>query len=159
MHIGEKIKKLREEKGFTQAELAKRAEIGQPYISKLENQAIKIPSSATIEDLARALNVNILDLIEGTTYAIESEGYAKDGIGFCPHLGCPGRVFDSVKDKWEPYKTTLQDEDGESIDFCIHCGTRLVTECRNCGRRIKGVYAYCPGCGAAIFNLEDDIPF
>jgi transcriptional regulator with XRE-family HTH domain len=52
------IKKRREELGLTQAELAKRAGIGQPYISKIESGVIRSPSSSTIDSLAKALEMD-----------------------------------------------------------------------------------------------------
>jgi XRE family transcriptional regulator, master regulator for biofilm formation len=187
MHIGEKIKKFREEQNLTQAELARVAGIGQPYISKIEKQIISVPSPMVIGQIARGLNINVIELIENTSYAAESFEKFKEGIGYCPNAVCPGGNYqqfentvrerisnrkglddlkflnmevdyylsfhtEQVFPEWVPYKTSLVDTDGDSIHFCIYCGERLVTECWNCGRRIKGFYHYCPGCGKPVFR-------
>jgi transcriptional regulator with XRE-family HTH domain len=194
MHIGEKIKKLRELRGLTQAELARVAGIGQPYISKIERQIISTPAPVTVEGIARGLCVGIIELIDDTPYGAEWKEKFKDGIGYCPDAECPGgnylefenrirervvardpsakhesldlhvsfNVFahrEQVFPEWEPYRTRLIDEDGEPISFCIHCGTGLIAECWNCGRKIKGLYNYCPGCGKPLFRpLEGEFP-
>jgi transcriptional regulator with XRE-family HTH domain len=169
MHIGERIKSRREELGLTQAQLAKKAGIGQPYISKIENKTMESPSMTALESLANALSIDILKLIEDTSYSLSRwSDYAKGTlIGYCPNLQCPGSNFaDMQRDgevnlsEWEPYKTSLFDEDKEPINYCVHCGTQLVTDCRHCGRKIKQRHRYCPGCGKEFFVLDpDDVPF
>jgi transcriptional regulator with XRE-family HTH domain len=67
------IKELRERRGLTQEELAKRAGVSQGYIAKLEpsNRAGKAktvrranPSVAILKRLARALGVPVTELLE-----------------------------------------------------------------------------------------------
>jgi transcriptional regulator with XRE-family HTH domain len=133
MHIGERIKSRREELKLTQAELAKKAGIGQPYISKIENQAIETPSMTALESLAKALNIDVLKLIEDTNYSLArvSDYFKGMLIGYCPNLQCPGSNFAEISREggevnlscWQPYKTPLFDEDKEPINFCVHCGT------------------------------------
>jgi transcriptional regulator with XRE-family HTH domain len=183
MHIGEKIKKVREQKGLSQAELAKRVGIGQSYVSKIENQAVKALPPQLVEDLARAFNINIVELLDETSYATEKIAYLKEGIGYCPNTSCVGSNITAIElaridavevgmpeamlgiPDWEPYKTPVIDEDGEPINFCIHCGTKLVSECLNCGRKIRPPSRHCPGCGEAVFRStdnptdDDDVPF
>jgi transcriptional regulator with XRE-family HTH domain/predicted RNA-binding Zn-ribbon protein involved in translation (DUF1610 family) len=187
MHIGENIKKIREVKGLTQAQLAVKAGVGQAYISKIESQTIKEPPMSTIEAIAMALGLSGHTLIEGTSFNPEVElARRKKGVGFCPNTECPGSNFnerngtlEAAADRgdfspylppWEPYKTPLLDEDGDSISFCVHCGNRLVTDCQHCGRAIKRFYKYCPSCGHLLFNQHnsppekelldnDDVPF
>jgi transcriptional regulator with XRE-family HTH domain len=148
----ELIRKRREELGLTQAALAKRAGIGQPYISKIESGVIKSPSSFTINSLARALEMEVNDLWDATL-CIPDDGE----IGYCPNFECPGSNYtrNINPSYWEPYKTSLEDDEGR-IGFCVHCGTKLLTECNNCGRKIKQFYQYCPGCGHYLLPpLED----
>jgi transcriptional regulator with XRE-family HTH domain len=159
MHIGEKIKALREQNGLTQAQLAQKAGIGQPYISKLESQVIKVPSIDTLLRLATALEADIYEVCAGTTYGDESKKQARPGIGFCPTMTCPGADMET------PFVTPLQDEDGEPINFCIHCGSGLIRNCPDCGRKFKEFYKFCPGCGKRLYGPqqenfdEDDVPF
>ncbi len=61
---GERIRALREERGYTLQDLAKRANLSLSYLSEIE-RASKRPSLKTIEKLANALNVPKTHLIEG----------------------------------------------------------------------------------------------
>ena len=58
MHIGERIQRLREERGWTQTELAAKAQIKQPVISRLESQVQDSVSSEALKRLARVLGVS-----------------------------------------------------------------------------------------------------
>lgn len=63
MHrFGHNIKRLRKQKGMTQAELAKRIGKDSSYISKLENNETK-GNFETLSDIARALDVSIYELL------------------------------------------------------------------------------------------------
>lgn len=61
---GEKIRALREERGYTLQDLARRANLSLSYLSEIERGS-KRPSLKTIEKLAAALNVSRAQLIEG----------------------------------------------------------------------------------------------
>ena len=52
MKIGDKIKRMRIEKGLTQEELANRCELSKGFISQLEND-LTSPSIATLIDILR----------------------------------------------------------------------------------------------------------
>jgi DNA-binding XRE family transcriptional regulator len=54
---------LRLRKGWSQAELARRAETSQPYIARLERGQVD-PQVSTVRKLARALGVSIAELVE-----------------------------------------------------------------------------------------------
>jgi XRE family transcriptional regulator of biofilm formation len=58
MHIGERIQRLREDRGWTQTELAAKAQIKQPVISRLESQVQDSVSSEALKRLARVLGVS-----------------------------------------------------------------------------------------------------
>lgn len=60
---------LRLRKGWSQAELARRAETSQPYIARLERGQVD-PQVSTVRKLAHALAVPIAELVE----AISGEG-------------------------------------------------------------------------------------
>ena len=60
------IKKLRERRGFTQAELAERIGVSSKTISKWET-AKGLPDISLIEPLANALSVSVMELMTGNT--------------------------------------------------------------------------------------------
>ena len=60
MIIGEKIKQLRFQNGFTQEELADRCELTKGYISQIEND-LTSPSIATLIDILNALGTSLKD--------------------------------------------------------------------------------------------------
>lgn len=62
--VGRMLKALREAKGLTQAELAKRAKVTRPYITMLEQGVRRGPSLATLRRLARALGVPVTELLK-----------------------------------------------------------------------------------------------
>ncbi len=57
------LKKLREESGMTQDELAKRAKLSTPYVSQIENGVRKNPSLPALQRLAKALGVPVTELL------------------------------------------------------------------------------------------------
>lgn len=61
---GEKIRALREERGYTLQDLARRANLSLSYLSEIERGS-KRPSLKTVDKLATALNVPKTQLIEG----------------------------------------------------------------------------------------------
>ena len=63
--LSDNIKKLRTKAGISQSHLAKTVGVNQSAICKMEKGRL-IPSIATLDDIARALNVAIDDLVRGT---------------------------------------------------------------------------------------------
>ena len=63
---GATIKRLREEKGITQAELAEKLSISGKTVSKWET-AKGLPDISLIEPLAQALDVSVMELMSGNT--------------------------------------------------------------------------------------------
>ena len=59
--VGEEVKRLRRAKGWTQEQLAVYAGSSQPTVNLLE-AGKRNPSAATLEKLARALEVEVVDL-------------------------------------------------------------------------------------------------
>ena len=57
--LGEKIKKLRNEKDLTQEELARKAEIPYATLMKIENEQVKNPTVGTLKKIADALEVTV----------------------------------------------------------------------------------------------------
>jgi len=57
------IARIRKRRKMTQAQLAKRAGVHRIYVAQIEGQT-KVPSLATLEKLAKALDVKIGRLLE-----------------------------------------------------------------------------------------------
>ncbi len=61
--VATRLKELRERRGWTQEQLAKKAHVGRPYLARLET-ARQDPTLRTLEKLAKALGVKVAKLIE-----------------------------------------------------------------------------------------------
>ena len=80
-NLGQRIKNIREALGMTQAQLARRAKIGQSALSRLEEDISK-SSLATVLKLVRALGCNFMGAITaertlGQILSKQAEGAAK----------------------------------------------------------------------------------
>lgn len=60
--ISDKIKKLRKEKGYTQAQLANVSSVSIAFIKKVETRQYNNPSVLTLDKIATALEVDIKEL-------------------------------------------------------------------------------------------------
>lgn len=67
MTIGERIRKYRKERGWTQSQLAEEADLFTSYISHYE-AGIWLPSLLNIIAIADALNVSLDDLVGRTVH-------------------------------------------------------------------------------------------
>lgn len=63
--IGEKVKKLTKEKGMTQEELARKADIPYTTLLKIISGSVENPTVKTMQKLAIALEVAVDDLLVG----------------------------------------------------------------------------------------------
>ncbi len=68
MKLGNKIRELREEVGFTQGQLAGSASVSQGYLSQLENGDVKNPSASVLLRVAQAMHVQADELFEAAGY-------------------------------------------------------------------------------------------
>ena len=64
MMLSHVLKTLREAKGLTQEELAKRTGVTREYLTMLESGARRNPSLAVLQRLAKALGVSVAELLE-----------------------------------------------------------------------------------------------
>ena len=63
--VGGNVKRVRQQRGWTQEQLAERSGFSQQYISGLE-QGRRNPTIVTVYELATALDVNYLELLQPT---------------------------------------------------------------------------------------------
>ena len=61
--LGRVLKALREDRGLSQVDLAKKADVGRTYIVKLESGDKKNPSLDILKKLAKALGVPVTELL------------------------------------------------------------------------------------------------
>ena len=62
--LGRVLKELRETRGLTQDQLAKKAKVARPYITMLEGGVKRNPSLAALRRIAKALKVEVGDLLK-----------------------------------------------------------------------------------------------
>ncbi|WP_082232882.1 helix-turn-helix domain-containing protein [Halobacillus massiliensis] len=63
--IGDRINKIRRAKGLSMSELASRAGFAKSYISSIERGNQKNPSIHFIEEIVKALEVSVNELLQG----------------------------------------------------------------------------------------------
>lgn len=63
-NLGQKIQGLRKEKGLSQDELARKADIPYTTLTKIEIGVIKKPSVFAVAKIAEALDIDINDLLK-----------------------------------------------------------------------------------------------
>ncbi len=68
---GQKIKQIRQERGYSLRALAKRADVSVAYLSKLERNESS-PTVGLLTRLAEALSVSVEDLVDSTPPAEEA---------------------------------------------------------------------------------------
>ena len=107
---GPAIKRLREARGLTQAELGEKIGVGSKAVSKWEN-ARGLPDVSLIEPLAEALGVSVMELMNGEKIRNQnvSANMLRTKICVCPVCGnilCgTGSAVISCR-RWRPRKRT-----------------------------------------------------
>jgi len=64
INIGKNVKKYRTKQGLSQENFAKKSGVKYTTLTKIESNVIKKPSVIVMAKIAKALNVNIEDLIK-----------------------------------------------------------------------------------------------
>lgn len=66
MHLSDNLKRIREERGISQEELAERCGMSKSQLSKLETGSQKNPHLETVVTISSALGVSMEELVFGT---------------------------------------------------------------------------------------------
>jgi transcriptional regulator with XRE-family HTH domain len=74
---GQRIARLRREKGLTQAELAQRLRVSQPVVSDYENNVIRLPADVVVQ-IAEILDASTDELLGMKQPATRSDGGIKN---------------------------------------------------------------------------------
>lgn len=77
--IGRTIQRLREDLGFSQEELAARAELSRSTIQNIENGR-RAPQSASLRRIARVLGTDAATLHRGTVSPAPATGHQRDEL-------------------------------------------------------------------------------
>ena len=98
MNIGVNIKSIRQQKGFTQKELATKAHISRSYLADLENNRYN-PSIDTLESISKALETPLTYLTEESAKAIIQNKLSQLNMTFddlSKKSGVPKIFFDNL---------------------------------------------------------------
>lgn len=131
--LGSYITKVRELRGYSKAELARRARLHFSSLSRIENgetEGIKMRLKVQ-SGLATALKIPV-DYIQA---ACRGEVVDTDQTNnVCPSCWVPGASPDV---RW-----SMAD-----AKFCLRCGNKLQNKCERCNQAILLTARFCPECG------------
>ena len=80
--LGQNIKRIRQDKGFSAYKLSKISNVSQTTISQIENGNRQNLKSETLKNIATALNVSVNDLVESATETIYEVSDLRESIKF-----------------------------------------------------------------------------
>ncbi|TAE73125.1 MAG: helix-turn-helix domain-containing protein [Bacteroidetes bacterium] len=106
MNVGEKIKKIREFRNFTQDYMAKQLDITQAGYSRIEANLVDIPFSR-IEQIAKVLNVSLVEIVGFDGKNIFNSNFTNTTNGFV--LGANEHLQD-IKNQYESRIASLETE-------------------------------------------------
>ncbi len=158
--LGERLAFLRREADLSQSLLAERSGLSQQMLSRLENGGkIQRVPMAILRAVAEGLSLDLHDLVKGTSLDKHVEDEADEDPGvhlcYCPNVFCGLNNIQQYRLggyelAWSSVQTMTAREWRE-LEFCGHCGTRLVKACPHCSKRIrKAPEFFCSRCGKQI---------
>jgi transcriptional regulator with XRE-family HTH domain len=115
MLIGDRLRKLREQKKYTQGEVAKRTGLLKPYISRVEN-GHSIPAIETLEKFARAFEVPMYQMFVDIEAAPDLPNLPERKAGDGKLWGSSGREARLLAEFCRLFKR-MQESDRELLLF------------------------------------------
>ncbi len=134
IHVGEKVKTLREQKGFSLKDLADLTGFSTALLSQMENHLVS-PSLGTMIKLAKALGVKVGDFLgetEGEPFAIVRKDERKTVSRFASKEGVKyGYAYESLgfekKNRhMEPFIVTLEPATVKTSKTSVHDGEEFI---------------------------------
>lgn len=101
MTLGEKLKKARISKNFTQEYLAEMLNVSQKTYSNFENDKSK-PGFSQVEEMAKVLDVSVLDFLSGDSITINSTN--GDHSGFIYQNQFPEKLIEQYEERIKDLK-------------------------------------------------------
>ena len=122
MEIGDKIRRIRLQRGLTQEELADRCELSKGFISQVERN-LASPSIATLTDMLECLGSSLSQFFsedkDEKTVFTPQDMFVKEDEQLCGSI--TGLVPDAQKNTMEPILVDLG-EDGRTYELLPHQG-------------------------------------
>jgi transcriptional regulator with XRE-family HTH domain len=105
MTLGEKLKKARINKNFTQEYLAEMLNVSQKTYSNFENDKSK-PAFAQVEEMAQVLDMSVLDFLSGDNVTINSTN--GDHSGFIYQNQFPEKLIEQYEERIKELKDQVE---------------------------------------------------
>lgn len=104
MTLGEKLKKARINKNFTQEYLAEMLNVSQKTYSNFENDKSK-PGFSQVEEMAKVLDMSVLDFLSGDNVTINSTN--GDHSGFIYQNQFPEKLVEQYEERIKELKEQI----------------------------------------------------
>ena len=127
--IGKRVKKLRKDLNMGQKEI----NVSQTHLSQIETESITKPKQNVLNKIAKSFGITLDELIEGTDWTADKKNVEEYFIS-------PASYEFSIDNNgyitYENSKIPKYSENGDINEFCPNTGSKLIKECKNCGREI-----------------------
>jgi len=128
--IARQIRRIRNEKGLTLEEVAKRTGFTKGLLSKIENNKVSPPVS-TLATIARALNVSMGDFFSPADLQQIKIVRSEERLLYYPENLPKGQKIENLisgfqRQKMEPIIMTIEDADSYEIKFYNHPGQEFI---------------------------------
>jgi|TARA_B100001971_G_scaffold131446_1_gene121373 transcriptional regulator with XRE-family HTH domain len=146
MNLGEKIKKLRTDKGLSQENIYS----NQSLVSQIEKGINKNPTEQTLRFIADNLDVPFEELLEDTDWEQPKQTQRKSEFAIS-QTECVVTIDDSGEIKLKMKSYPFYNDTGNENRFDPDTGYKLLTGCSKCSRSIEKPYQlFCFGCGERL---------
>lgn len=107
MTLGEKLKKARINKNFTQEYLAEMLNVSQKTYSNFENDKSK-PGFSQVEEMAKVLDVSVLDFLSGDGLSFNYDNTHGGNNGFIYQNQLPEKLIEQYEERIKELKEQVE---------------------------------------------------